>query len=147
MASKCWLDCGKQPKIPQKFAYVGFFLYLCTVIQFVRKYAYVIVLALMSAFVACMIADEWSDMRHAWQDIQLEATAEIEVEDFEWDEFGGDNCNPEDQDLTPTLFQGEGVSPLTGIRERGFISDKQRLGLVRRYALRKAILRHNYALT
>ena len=52
-------------------------------IQFVRKYAYVIVLVLMSAFAACLIADEWSDMRHAWQDLQIEATAEIEVEDFE----------------------------------------------------------------
>ena len=126
---------------------MGFFLYLCTVIQFVRKYAYVIVLVLMSAFAACLIADEWSDMRHAWQDLQIEATAEIEVEDFEWDEFGGDNSNPSDQNLTPTPSQGEGASPLVGRRDRGFISDKQRLGLVRRYAPRKAFLRHNYART
>ena len=72
-------------------------------IQFVRKYAYVIVLVLMSAFAVCLIADEWSDMRHAWQDLQIEATAEIEVEDFEWDEFGGDNSNPSDQNLPPEL--------------------------------------------
>ena len=116
-------------------------------IQFVRKYAYVIVFVLMSAFAACLIADEWSDMQHAWQDLQIEATAEIEVEDFEWDEFGGDNCNPVTSILAPTLSQGEGASPLMGKRERGFLSDKQRLGLVRRYAPRKAILRHNYART
>ena len=122
-------------------------MYFCTVIQFVRKYAYVIVLVLMSAFAACLIADEWSDMRHAWQDLQIEATAEIEVEDFEWDEFSGDNCNPVTSILTPTLSQREGDFPLEGKRERGFISDKQRIGLMRRYAPRKAILRHNYART
>ena len=116
-------------------------------IQFVRKYAYVIVLVLMSAFAACLIADEWSDMRHAWQDLQIEAMAEIEVEDFEWDEFGGDNCNPIVSNLTLILSPGEGASPFMGRRERGFISDKHRLGLVRRYAPRKAILRHNYART
>ena len=122
-------------------------MYFCTVIQFVRKYAYVIVLVLMSAFAACLIADEWSDMQHAWQDLQIEATAEIEVEDFEWDEFSGDNCNPVTSILTPTLSQREGDFPLEGKRERGFISDKQRIGLMRRYAPRKAILRHNYART
>ena len=52
----------KRIKKKEIFAYVGFFLYLCTVIQFVRKYAYVIVLVLMSAFAACLIADEWSDI-------------------------------------------------------------------------------------
>ena len=118
---------------------MGFFLYLCTVIQFVRKYAYVIVLVLMSAFATCLIADEWSDMRHAWQDLQMEAMAEIEVEDFEWDEFGGDNgiCR-----TTLPIFESFDCQLSTP-----FTSDKQRLGLVRRYAPRKAILRHNYART
>ena len=108
-------------------------------IQFVRKYAYVIVLVLMSAFAACLVADEWSDMRHAWQDLQIEATVEIEVEDFEWDEFGEDNgiCR-----TTLPIFESFECQLSTP-----FFSDKQRLGLVRRYALRKAILRHNYART
>ena len=100
-------------------------------IQFVRKYAYVIVLVLMSVFAACLIADEWSDMRHAWQDLQIEATAEIEVEDFEWDE----------SDISCQL------STINCQLSTPFFSDKQRLGLVRRYAPRKAILRHNYART
>ena len=125
---------------------MGFFLYLCTVIQFVRKYAYVIVLVLMSAFAACLIADEWSDMRHAWQDIQIEATAEIEVKDFEWDEFGGDNgvCR-----TTLPIFESFDcqLSTINCQLSTPFISDKQLLGLVRRYAPRKAILRHNYART
>ena len=108
-------------------------------IQFVRKYAYVIVLVLMSAFAACLIADEWSDMRHAWQDLQIEATAEIEVEDFEWDE-SDISCQPI---MCISLPFREGI----GLGSSPFTSDKQRLGLVRRYAPRKAILRHNYART
>ena len=117
-------------------------------IQFVRKYAYVIVLMLMSAFAACLIADEWSDMQHAWQDLQMEATAEIEVEDFEWDE-SDINCQPGRTCISRQFVMyislpfREGL----GLGSSAFISDKQRLGLVRRYALRKAILRHNYTRT
>ena len=127
---------------------MDFFLYLCTVIQFVRKYAYVIVLVLMSAFAACLIADEWSDMRHAWQDLQIEATAEIEVEDFEWDESDiscqpGRTCISRQFVMYISLPFREGL----GIGSSAFLSDKQRLGLVRRYAPRKAILRHIYTLT
>ncbi len=117
-------------------------------IQFVRKYAYVIVLVLMSAFAACLVADEWSDMRHAWQDLQIEAMAEIEVEDFEWDESDiscqpGRTCISRQTMMCIPLPFREGI----GIGSSAFISDKQRLGLVRRYALRKAILCHNYART
>lgn len=117
-------------------------------IQFVRKYAYVVVLILMSAFATCLIADEWSDMLYAWQDMQIETTAEIEVEDFEWDEFGGDNGAGITTTSRPYAFSfslpfweglGSGSFP--------FISTKQRLGLVRRYAPRKALLSYNYALT
>ena len=115
-------------------------------IQFVRKYAYVIVLVLMSAFAACLVADEWSDMRHAWQDLQIEATVEIEVEDFEWDEFGEDNgiCR-----TTLPIFESFEcqLSTINCQLSTPVFSDKQRLGLVRRYALRKAILHHNYART
>lgn len=115
-------------------------------IQFVRKYAYVIVLVLMSAFAACLIADEWSDMRHAWQDKQIEATAEIEVEDFEWDEFGGDNgiCR-----TTLPIFESFDcqLSTINCQLSNPLISDKQRLGLVRRYAPRKALLSDNCTLT
>lgn len=114
-------------------------------IQFVRKYAYVVVLILMSAFAACLIADEWSDMLYAWQDMQIETMAEIEVEDFEWDEFGGDNgagitttSRPYAASFSLPFREGVGAGSFP------FISDKQRLGLVRRYALRKVVLRHNY---
>ena len=115
-------------------------------IQFVRKYAYVIVLVLMSAFAACLIADEWSDMRHARQDLQIEATAEIEVEDFEWDETDI-SCQPSAISRQPIMCislpfkSGEGIAPSPRI------SDKQRLGLVRRYAPRKALACYNYAQT
>ena len=117
-------------------------------IQFVRKYAYVIVLVLMSAFAACLIADEWSDMQHAWQDLQIEATAEIEVEDFEWDESDiscqpGRTCISRQFVMYISLPFREGL----GLGSSPFTSNKQRLGLVRRYAPRKAILRHNYART
>lgn len=122
---------------------MGYFLYLCTVIQFVRKYAYVIVLVLMSAFAACLVADEWSDMRHAWQDLQIEATAEIEVEDFEWDESDiscqpGRTCISRQTMMCISLPFREGP----GLGSSPFTSNKQRLGLVRRYAPRKAILCH-----
>ncbi len=136
----------KAKKIPQILAYVGFFLYLCTVIQFVRKYAYVIVLVLMSAFAACLIADEWSDMRHAWQDLRIEATAEIEVEDFEWDE-SDISCQLSTISRQFVMYISLPLGEGMGIGSSAFISDKQRLGLVRRYAPRKAILRHNYART
>ncbi|MBR7153842.1 MAG: hypothetical protein IKD12_00855, partial [Paludibacteraceae bacterium] len=109
-------------------------------------YAYVIVLVLMSAFAACLVTDEWSDMRYAWQDLQMEATAEIEVEDFEWDESDiSCQLSTISRQFVKyiSLPLGEGM----GIGSSAFISDKQRLGLVRRYAPRKAILRHNYART
>lgn len=117
-------------------------------IQFVRKYAYVIVLVLRSAFAACLIADEWSDMRHAWQDKQIEATAEIEVEDLEWDESDiscqpGRTCISRQTMMCISLPFREGP----GLGSSPFTTDKQRLGLVRRYAPQKAILRHNYART
>lgn len=115
-------------------------------IQFVWKYAYVIVLVLMSAFAACLIADEWSDMRHAWQDLQIEATAEIEVEDFEWDE-SDISCQPSAISHKFVMYISLPFREGLGIGSSAFVSDKQRLGLVRRYAPRKAILRHNYART
>ena len=114
-------------------------------IQFVRKYACVVVLILMSAFATCLIADEWSDMLYALQDMQIETTAEIEVEDFEWDEFGGDNGTG--ITTTSRIYASSFSHPFwegLGSGSFPFISDKQRLGLVRRYALRKVVLRHYY---
>ena len=126
--------------------YSKYLLYFCTVIQFVRKYAYVIVLVLMSAFAACLIADEWSDMQYAWQDLQIEATAEIEVEDFEWDETDI-SCQPSTISRQFVMYISLPFREGLGLGSSPFTSDKQRLGLVRRYAPRKAILRHNYART
>ena len=115
-------------------------------IQFVRKYAYMLVLVLMSAFAACLIADEWSDMRHAWQDLQIEATADIEVEDFEWDETDI-ICQPSTISRQTMMCISIPFREGLGLGSSPFTSGKQRLGLVRRYAPRKAIFRHNYART
>ena len=101
---------------------------------------------LMGLFFISLVLDEYSDVRHAMQDNRIEACIELEAEDYEWDEGQIQNLT---QFFTPhpaPLPRRRGFS-LSGRQERGFISDKQRLGLVRRYALRKAILHHNYART
>ena len=124
-------------------------LYLCSVIQLFRQYVSVIVLTVMSLFAVCLIADEWGDMQRAWEDMQIEAMAEIEVEDFEWDEDGADNGDG---------LSHQGISmPEQTVAQCGFIlpetssaalqSDEQKRGLVRRYAPRKGIVRANYILT
>ena len=118
-------------------------------IQFVRKYASVMVLALMSAFAVCLIADEWLDMQRAWADLQIEAMAELEMEDFEWDEDGADNG---DGRLTThneavSLPTAQAVSLLLKtVQTTAFQSNEQKRGLVRRYAPRKGIVRTNYRL-
>jgi len=106
-----------------------------------------ILIVLMGVFFASLALDEYSDVRHAIQDSSIEACLELETEDYEWDEG-------QVQHLTQTPFQGEGASPLLengrealGTGSIPFISDKQKLGLVRRYAPRKGIASHNYTLT
>lgn len=118
-------------------------------IQLIRTYASVVVLTLMSLFAVCLIADEWGDMQRAWEDMQVEALAEIEVEDFEWDEDGMDNWDGKDN-FSPVVSQGEGemcVVCLLNEHKTALQSDEQKRGLVRRYAPRKGIVRANYVLT
>ena len=117
--------------------------------QLFRTYASVVVLAMMSLFAVCLIADEWGDMQRAWEDMQIEAMAEIEVEDFEWDEDGSDNWDGR-TNFSPALSQDEGemcMVCLLSVQKTALQSDEQKRGLVRRYAPRKGIARANYILT
>ncbi|MBQ7531386.1 MAG: hypothetical protein IJT12_06730 [Paludibacteraceae bacterium] len=119
------------------------------VIQLFRKYASVVVLTLMSVFGVCLVADEWDDMQRAWEDLQIEAMAEIEVEDFEWDEDGCDNGDGQVR-LRMNLSDGivsVAISQVQPTCSTALQSDEQKRGLVRRYAPRKGIVCTNYILT
>ena len=120
-------------------------MYLCTVFQIIRKYAPMLLIVMMSLMAVALAVDEYNDSRRIAEDLRIETCMELETEDYEWDE--SDLSNQPAFNLTPTTPDIVGDSPLVGIRERGFISDKQRLGLVRRYAPRKALVCYNYALT
>ena len=104
-----------------------------------------LLVVMMSLFAVALAVDEYNDSRRIAEDLRIETCMELETEDYEWDE--SDLSNQPAFNLTPTAPDIDGASPLVGIRERGFISDKQRLGLVRRYAPRKALVCYNYALT
>ncbi len=114
----------------------------------IEKYAAILILLLMSVFAVCLIADELGDVRRAVADLRVEACVEIETEDFEWDEEDEiqnlKNLSPVSPKGRSSLSLGEGWGE---VLERGFISDDQRLGLVRRYAPRKGIAGYNYVLT
>jgi hypothetical protein len=114
--------------------------------RIIRQYAPMLLVVMMSLFVMSLVMDEYSDSRRIAEDLHIESCMELETEDYEWDEL----------DLSSQPVYAGGLSvmyislPFTegqGISNSPFISDKQRLGLVRRYAPRKAILRHNYART
>ena len=114
-----------------------------------RQYASMLLIAMMSLFFVCLVVDEWRDIQHAWEDLQIEAMAEIEVEDFEWDEDGRDNSDGQVH-LSPALSQGEGeriIESKVYVRSNALQSKKQLIGLVRRYAPRKALISANYILT
>ena len=114
--------------------------------EVIRKYAPMVLIVLMSVFVVALAMDEYNDSRRIAEDLRIESCVELETEDYEWDEG-------QVQQLSPTLSQGEGFSPLAGDGREVFggpapcISDKQKLGLVRRYAPRKGFARYNYART
>ncbi len=121
-------------------------LYLCTVFQIIRKYAPMILILLMSLFAMALAMDEYSDSRRIAEDLRIESCVELEMEDYEWDE-----SNMSNQPIYAGSLSAMYISlPFTegqGISNSHFISDKQRLGLVRRYAPRKALACYNYALT
>ena len=100
---------------------------------------------LMSVFVLALVMDEYNDSRRIAEDLRIENTMELETEDYEWDE----GLTPS---LTPVIIsKGEErnyMSLLTDYQlSAPYISDKQKLGLVRRYAPRKAFVGYHYART
>ena len=116
-------------------------------LQTIRHIVKRIVPVLTVLFFVVLAVDEWQDAARAMQDMTIETCAEVEPYDFEWDEGQVQHLT----DLSPvspkgrsSLSLGEGWGEVSRTL---FISDKQRLGLVRRYAPRKAILCHNYART
>ena len=113
--------------------------------QFIRLYAPMMLILLMSLFVAALAIDEYNDSRRMTEDLRIESCVELETEDYEWDEGLTQN-------ITPALIsKGEErnyMSLLTDYQlSAPYISDKQKLGLVRRYAPRKAFVGYNYART
>ena len=137
---------GKFKKIAIKLAYSDFLLYLCTVFQIIRTYTPLMLILMMSLFVVALAMDEYNDSRRIAEDLRIESCVELETEDYEWDESDLSNQPTYTGSLSAmyislpsTEGQGVGNSP--------FISDKQRLGLIRRYAPRKALACYNYALT
>ena len=108
-----------------------------------------LLIAMMSLFFVCLVADEWRDIRHAWEDMQIEAMAEIEVEDFEWDEDGSDNSDGQvhlqSNDVRCTKVLCLLVSN-TDLNAVSLSSNAQKRGLVRRNAPRKGILSAYYIL-
>lgn len=122
-------------------------LYLCTMFQIIRQYTPMMLVVMMSLFVAALAADEYNDSRRIAEDLRVESCMELEAEDYEWDEGQVQHLT----DLSPVSPKGRSSLSLregwTEVSRTPFISDKQRLGLVRRYAPQKSIASHNYTLT
>ena len=101
---------------------------------------------MMSLFAMALAMDEYNDSCRIAEDLRIESCVELEAEDYEWNE-SDISCQPSAISRQPIMCislpfkSGEGIAPSPRI------SDKQRLGLVRRYALRKALACYNYALT
>ena len=103
---------------------------------------------MMSLFAMALAMDEYNDSRRIAEDLRIESCVELEAEDYEWDESDiscqpGRTCISRQPIMCISLPFREGM----GIGSSAFISDKQRLGLVRRYAPQESIASHNYALT
>jgi hypothetical protein len=103
---------------------------------------------MMSLFAMALAMDEYNDSRRIAEDLRIESCVELEAEDYEWDESDiscqpGRTCISRQPIMCISLpfKSGEGIVPSPRI------SDKQRLGLVRRYAPRKALACYNYTLT
>lgn len=117
--------------------------------QLIRTYAPMWVLILMSAFVVALCMDEYVDQKRAAQDMLIEMCAEIEADDYEWDEadeFSGTHTNVQSDDVQCTKELCL-LTSLTRLNTTSLISDEHKLGLVRRYAPRKALQSYNYIRT
>ena len=100
---------------------------------------------MMSMFVVSLAIEEYNDSRRIAEDLRTEGCVELETEDYEWDE----GLTP---GLTPfVISKGEErnyMSLLTDYQlSAPYISNKQKLGLVRRHAPRKAFVGYRYART
>lgn len=115
--------------------------------QLIRTYAPMVVLILMSAFVVALCMDEYVDQKRAAQDILIEVCAEVEADDYEWDEadeFSGTYNNVQGNDVRCANIVL--ASDIQRLNATSLISDEHKLGLVRRYAPRKALQSYNYIL-
>ena len=114
--------------------------------QIIRKYAPMVLILLMSLFAMALAMDEYSDSRRIAEDLRIESCVELETEDYEWDESDMSNL-PVYAGSMSAMYISLPFTEEQGISNSRFISDKQRLGLVRRYAPRKALACYNYART
>ena len=104
-----------------------------------RKYVSVLMLTLLSLFVVALCIDELSDVRRVVADLCIETCVEFESSDVEWDDNGADNGDGQIRlsvCFSSNLFFGMTMSILRATTI-AMQSDKQKLGLVRRYAPRK----------
>ena len=104
-------------------------------------------IVLMSAFAVVLALDEYNDYHRMIEDLRMESCVELETANYEWDESGNDNgvaetYAPSLKSLLPPLASAQRTNIATP-----YISDKQKLGLVRRYAPRKDAAASNYMLT
>lgn len=113
----------------------------------IRKYASFIIIITMCIFAFALVVDEYSDSRRALDDLRIESCVELETEDFEWEEFDNDNILAYVSNLKSFLpnsrFSFSLIFQCTTIHQ----SDKQKLGLVRRYAPNDNFVSYNYILT
>jgi len=107
-----------------------------------------IVPVLAVLFSVVLAVDECQDVARSVQDITIETSAEVEPYDFGWDEEADPYVTVvQTRALAMSAvcrMQGEEGGDLCAVAKQ---SDSMRLGQVRRYAPRKAILRYNYVLT
>jgi hypothetical protein len=102
----------------------------------------------MSAFTVAICLDEYTDHKRAAQDMLIEMCAEMEADDYEWDEadefvgIGRKACFQPIHDRNGLLCLQR-----NHVHSAAYLSEDQKRGLVRRYAPRKALLSYNYVLT
>ena len=117
-------------------------------LQTIRHMVKRIVPVLTVLFFVVLAVDEWQDAARAMQDMTIETCAEVEPYDFEWDE----EDDPHGTVVQTRALAMNAVCPMQG-EEGGELcavakqSDSMRLGQVRRYAPRKALLSDNCTLT
>lgn len=115
--------------------------YLCTMFEKCRKYASVMLVVMMSLFAVALAFDEYGDDLRAMADLQTETCVELQSVDMEWDEDGTDNGDGQ-LCMNSALCVANDLTAAGQSRHEhsaALQSDKQRRGLVRRYAPRKNI--------